>query len=68
MSDQDIQATGVVKKYAAYSVGAGLIPFAAVDFAAIAGVEYKMLADLAVNQPQAFAEIAKQAKAALEKA
>ncbi|HPF26814.1 MAG TPA: 50S ribosomal protein L20 [Steroidobacteraceae bacterium] len=36
----------------------------------LAGVEVdrKMLADLAVNQPQAFAEIAKQAKAALEKA
>ena len=35
-----------------------------------AGIEIdrKMLADLAVNQPEAFATIAKQAKAALDKA
>ena len=35
-----------------------------------AGIEIdrKMLADLAVNQPEAFAAIAKQAKAALDKA
>src|SRR5918993_5392690 len=31
-------------------------------------IDRKMLADLAVNQPDAFATIAKQAKAALEKA
>ena len=31
-------------------------------------IDRKMLADLAMNQPEAFAAIAKQAKAALEKA
>ena len=31
-------------------------------------IDRKMLADLAVNQPEAFASIAKQAKAALDKA
>ncbi|MBK6597694.1 MAG: 50S ribosomal protein L20 [Proteobacteria bacterium] len=36
----------------------------------LAGIEVdrKMIADLAVNQPEGFAELAKQAKAALEKA
>jgi uncharacterized protein (DUF697 family) len=47
MSDKDLQAQEVVKKYATYAAGAGLIPIPTLDMAAIAGVELKMLADLA---------------------
>ena len=47
MSENDLQATSVIRKYAAVAAGAGLIPIAGLDFAAIAGVQYKMLADLA---------------------
>src|SRR5436190_18242238 len=43
----DAAANGIIKKYAALSAGAGLIPIAGLDFVAIAGVELKMLADLA---------------------
>ena len=46
MSDKDQLATEVVKKYALYTAGAGLIPLPLVDMAAIAGLEVKMLADL----------------------
>lgn len=47
MSDKDQQAQEVVKKYATYAAGAGLIPIPTLDMAAIAGVELKMLSDLA---------------------
>ena len=46
MSDKDLRAEDVIKKYAAYSAGAGLIPIPTLDMAAIAGVQLKMLADL----------------------
>jgi uncharacterized protein (DUF697 family) len=46
LTDKDRAATEIVKKYALYSAGAGLIPLPLVDFAAIAGVELKMLQDL----------------------
>jgi uncharacterized protein (DUF697 family) len=49
MSDSttDKQAEEIVKKYAMYAGGAGLIPIPFLDFAAIAGVEIKMLKELA---------------------
>jgi uncharacterized protein (DUF697 family) len=43
---QDAAANGIITKYAAIAVGAGLIPIAGLDVVAIAGVELKMLADL----------------------
>ena len=46
MSDKDLLATEITKKYALYSAGAGLIPIPFVDWAAITGVQVKMLADL----------------------
>lgn len=46
MTDKERAATELVKKYMLYSAGAGLIPVPLVDFAAIAGVELKMLQDL----------------------
>jgi uncharacterized protein (DUF697 family) len=46
MSDKDVAAQEIVKKYALYAAGAGLIPFPVVDFAAIAALELKMLRDL----------------------
>ena len=46
MTDKDRAATEIVKKYALFSAGAGLIPIPLVDFAAIAGIELKMLQDL----------------------
>jgi uncharacterized protein (DUF697 family) len=47
MSEKDVRATQIIRQYAAFAAGAGLIPITGVDFAAIAGVEYKMLAELA---------------------
>ena len=46
MSDKDLLAIEVVKKYSLYSAGAGLVPFPMVDMAAITGLQIKMLADL----------------------
>ena len=46
MSDKDVAAQEIVKKYALYAAGAGLIPFPVVDFAAITALEVKMLSDL----------------------
>jgi uncharacterized protein (DUF697 family) len=47
MSDKDLLANEIVKRYAVYAAGAGLIPIPALDMAAIGGVELKMVADLA---------------------
>lgn len=47
MSEKDQQAQEIVKKYATYAAGAGLIPVPTLDMAAIAGVELKMLSELA---------------------
>ena len=46
MSDKDVLATEIVKRYSLYAGGAGLIPVPVVDFAAITGVQLKMLAEL----------------------
>jgi uncharacterized protein (DUF697 family) len=46
MSDKDVAANEIVKKYALFAAGAGLIPFPVVDFAAVAALEVKMLSDL----------------------
>ena len=46
MSDKDVAAQGIVKKYALYAAGAGLIPFPVVDFAAITALEVKMLSEM----------------------
>ncbi len=46
MSDKDVAAQEIVKKYALYAAGAGLIPFPVADFAAITALELKMLRDL----------------------
>lgn len=46
MSDKDVAAQQIVKTYALYAAGAGLIPVPVVDFAAITALELKMLRDL----------------------
>jgi uncharacterized protein (DUF697 family) len=46
MSDKDVAAQEIVKRYALYSAGAGLIPIPVADFAAITALEVKMLHDL----------------------
>ncbi len=46
MSDKNLRAMDIAKKYALYSAGAGLIPLPLVDWAVITGVQVKMLADL----------------------
>jgi uncharacterized protein (DUF697 family) len=46
LSDKDIAASEIVKRYALFTAGAGLIPIPIVDFAAIAGLELKMLQEL----------------------
>jgi uncharacterized protein (DUF697 family) len=47
MSDKDVLATEIVKRYSLYAGGAGLIPVPLVDFAAVTGIELKMLSELA---------------------
>jgi len=46
MSDKYVAAQEIVKKYALFSAGAGLIPLPVVDFAAITALEVKMLHEL----------------------
>jgi uncharacterized protein (DUF697 family) len=46
MSDKDVAAQEIVKRYSLYAGGAGLIPVPVVDFAAIAAIEVKMLQEL----------------------
>ena len=46
MSDKYVAAQEIVKKYALFSAGAGLIPLPVVDFAAITALEVKMLQEL----------------------
>jgi uncharacterized protein (DUF697 family) len=47
MSDKEVLATEIVKRYSLYAGGAGLIPMPWVDFAAVAGIELKMLSEIA---------------------
>ena len=46
MSEKDLRAEEVIKRYAAYSAGAGLIPVPVLDMAAIGAVQLKMLQDI----------------------
>ncbi len=47
MNEKDLRATSIIRQYSAIAAGAGLIPIVGLDVAAIAGVEYKMLSELA---------------------
>jgi uncharacterized protein (DUF697 family) len=47
MNEMDSRAQEIIKSYSIYAAGAGLIPIPVADMAAIAGVEIKMLAELA---------------------
>ncbi len=47
MIEKDLRAQEIIKQYSIYAAGAGLIPIPAVDMAAVAGIEFKMLAELA---------------------
>jgi uncharacterized protein (DUF697 family) len=46
MSDRDLAATELVKKYSVYAAAGGLIPAPWVDMAAITAINLKMLSDL----------------------
>jgi uncharacterized protein (DUF697 family) len=52
----DNAANAIVRKYMLWSMGAGLVPIPWVDMAAIAGVQLKMVSDLAKRYKVAFAE------------
>lgn len=47
MNDKDRAANEIVKRYALYAAGAGLIPVPLVDFAAITALELKLVQELA---------------------
>ena len=47
MTENETRAFGTVKKYLWWSMGAGFIPIPFVDWAAVSGVQMKMIADLA---------------------
>jgi uncharacterized protein (DUF697 family) len=47
MTDRQAQAQQIVKTYSTWSAAAGLIPIAAVDVAAIGGLQLKMISELA---------------------
>ena len=46
MTENEVKALDITKKYMWWSMGAGLIPVPFVDWAAVSGVQLKMLADL----------------------
>ena len=46
MSEKDLRAEEIIKKYAAYAAGAGMIPIPTLDMAAIGGIQLKMIKDL----------------------
>ena len=54
MSDKEIAANELVKKYSLYSAGAGLVPVPMLDWAAISAVQLKMLSDLSAIYGLAF--------------
>ena len=47
MNEKDLLALDTVKKYSLYASGAGLIPIPMLDWAAISGLQVKMLSELA---------------------
>ena len=46
MSDKEVLANELVKKYSLYTAGAGLVPVPMLDWAAISGIQVKMLSEL----------------------
>lgn len=48
MTENELKASRTIKKYVWWSAGAGLIPVPFVDWAAVSGVQLKMIADLAL--------------------
>jgi uncharacterized protein (DUF697 family) len=46
MSDKDLAATEVVKKYSVYAAASGLLPMPMVDMAAITAINVKMLSEI----------------------
>ena len=48
MTENELKASKTIKKYVWWSAGAGLIPIPFVDWAAVSGVQLKMIADLAL--------------------
>ena len=47
MSDQDLRAQDVLKRYSMYAAGAGLIPVPLIDAVAITVLQYNMVRELA---------------------
>jgi uncharacterized protein (DUF697 family) len=47
VTENEVKSLAVIKKYMWWSGGAGLIPIPFVDWAAVSGVQLKMIADLA---------------------
>lgn len=47
MIEKDLRAQEIIKQYSTYAAGAGLIPIPSADIAAVAAIEFKMLAELA---------------------
>jgi len=52
----DTAANSIVRKYMLWAMGAGLVPIPWVDMAAIAGVQLKMLSELAEKYQVVFSE------------
>jgi uncharacterized protein (DUF697 family) len=48
VTENELKASKTIKKYVWWSAGAGLIPIPFVDWAAVSGVQLKMIADLAL--------------------
>ncbi len=57
MDDRMAEAMSIVRRSAAWSAGAGLIPIPLVDIGAIAGVQVKMIRDLAKVYGVEFPEV-----------
>jgi uncharacterized protein (DUF697 family) len=61
MTEREAQAHRTVKKFMYWSMGAGLIPIPAVDLAAIAAIQLKMVSDIAGHYDQRFSKQAGKA-------
>ncbi|MCX6602592.1 MAG: DUF697 domain-containing protein [Acidobacteria bacterium] len=52
----DHEADAIIRKYMLWALGAGLVPVPWLDMAAIAGVQLKMLSELAAKYSQSFSD------------
>jgi len=56
VSDKEVQAMKITRRYMLWSAGAGLIPFPIIDLTSIIGVQMKMVSDISAVYSVSFSE------------